>query len=178
MNAYINPANAVTASRFLALPPYLYCIEHGYYQWATLTILTCALLDLFDGALARRFKCSSGFGELFDALADAICYGFFIVVLAYYRMVPWPPVALIAALGVINSGMRALYARRAGRATNYRSFAMERLVAFAAFLAGIGVNQYEVDYYYYSCATLMLIVVLHDGKRMLVDPIPPAPVPS
>jgi hypothetical protein len=74
--------------------------------------------------------------------------------------------------------MRGIYARRAGRATNYRSFAMERIVAFSAYLIGIGINDFLVDYFYYTCVALMLIVVVHDSKRMLVDPIPSGPAPS
>jgi phosphatidylglycerophosphate synthase len=175
---YINPANAVTASRFLTLPPFVYFIDRGMYQWATLTVLTCGLLDLLDGAVAKWFDCRSGFGELFDAVADAICYGFCLLILTLWGWVPWPPVAAIFVMGAINSTMRGLYARRAGRATNYRSFAMERIVAFSAYLIGIGINQYEVEYFYYICAGLMLIVLIHDSKRMLIDPIPPAPVPA
>jgi phosphatidylglycerophosphate synthase len=180
---YINPANAVTASRFLTLPPYIYFIDQGMYQWATLTVIVCGLLDLLDGKVAKWCGCTSGFGELFDAVADAVCYGVCLLVLAVYGWVPWQPVAAIAALGAINSIMRGIYARRAGRATNYRSFAMERIVAFSAYLIGIGINDFLVDYYYYTCVALMLIVVIHDSKRMLVDPVPSdavtsVPVPS
>jgi phosphatidylglycerophosphate synthase len=175
---YINPANAVTASRFLTLPPYIYFIDQGMYQWATLTVLVCGLLDLLDGKVAKWFDCCSGFGELFDAVADAICYGVCLLVLAIYGWVPWQPVAAIAVMGAINSVMRGIYARRAGRATNYRSFAMERIVAFSAYLIGIGINDFLIDYFYYTCVALMLIVVMHDSKRMLVDPVPSGPVPS
>lgn len=172
MNAYVNPANAVTASRLLTLPPVLYCIQHGQYQWATLGMLLCGVLDLFDGAVARLFKCSSGFGELFDAFTDAVCYGFFLFVLVWYGWVPWPPVLVILLFGGANSVMRAIYAKRAGRATNYRSFAMERLVGFSAYLTGVGANRFEVDFFYYGCAGLMVVVVIHDAKRMLIDPVP------
>lgn len=172
MNTYVNPANAVTASRFLTIPPFVYCIDNHLSQWATLTLIVCGLLDLADGAVAKLFNCRSGFGELFDAIADAICYGLFMLLLAYYRWIPWPPVAIIVVLGIINSGMRAIYAKRAGRATNYRSFAMERIVGFSAYLIGIGINNFEVDYFFYTCAALMVIVVLHDAKRMLIDPVP------
>ncbi|MCG8417506.1 MAG: CDP-alcohol phosphatidyltransferase family protein [Proteobacteria bacterium] len=172
MNDYINPANAVTASRMLALPPFLYCVHHDIYQWASMLVIACGLLDKLDGLVARIFNCSSGFGELFDAITDAICYGFFLIVLASYGYVPWIPVIVIGVAGATNSSMRAIYVRRAGRATNYHSFAMERLVGFAAFLAGTGCNKYEVKYFFYSCASLMVIVLIHDAKRMLIDPIP------
>src|SRR5262249_43353170 len=40
-----NPANAVTASRFLTLPFLWWSIDHGHHQVATLCILVCGLLD-------------------------------------------------------------------------------------------------------------------------------------
>src|SRR5205085_2425200 len=39
-----NPANAVTASRFLALPPFVWAVHNGYHQYATLFMLVCGLL--------------------------------------------------------------------------------------------------------------------------------------
>mgnify|MGYP006143813093 CR=1 FL=1 len=38
MASNLNPANAVTASRFLTLPPCLWAIDRGYYQIATLLL--------------------------------------------------------------------------------------------------------------------------------------------
>jgi len=170
-----NPANAVTASRFLTLPPFWWAVDHGYNQWATLILLVCGVLDLFDGAVARAFKCQTPFGEVFDAIADGICYGFAMVVLTSYGWVPWPPVAIILTLGVINMVLRAVYARRAGRTTNYKSYAMERLVAFAAYLGGFGTARFMVDYFYWTFTAMLVVVVIHDAKRMAFDPVPPAP---
>ena len=174
MNAYVNPANAITASRYLTLPLFVYWLDRGDYQLATLAVVVCAVLDLFDGAVARAFNCSSGFGELLDAVTDAICYGFFMVTLAAYDRLPWVPVAGILALGVINAGFRAIYARRVGRATNYRSYAMERVVALAAYLAGFGASGFEAAYYAWLCLVLMTGVLAYDAKRMLIDPVPRA----
>lgn len=175
MASNLNPANAVTASRFLTLPPFLWAIDHGYNQWATLLMIICGVLDLFDGAVARAFKCQTPFGEVFDAIADALCYGFCMVVLAAYGWVPWLAVAAILVMGAINMVWRAIYARRAGRTTNYQSHAMERLVAYAAYLGGFGTGHYEVEYFYWVFVVLMAVVMVHDTKRMLLDPVPPAP---
>src|SRR5262245_22162478 len=111
MASNLNPANAVTASRFLTLPPFVWALEHGYYQWAAACIILCGVLVLFDGAVARAFDCITPFGAVFDAVADGFCYGFFLVVLVIYGWVPWPPVAIILAMGVGNSVLRAVYAR-------------------------------------------------------------------
>ncbi len=172
----LNPANAVTASRFLTLPPFVWAIDGGHYQVATLLLLLCGVLDLFDGAVARLFKCQTAFGEVFDAIADGLCYGFAIVVLTAYGLVPWLAVTLIVILGVINAGFRWLYARRAGRTTNYQSHAMERLVAYAAFLGGFGTLGFGVDYFYWTFTGMLFVVVVHDAKRMALDPVPPAKV--
>ncbi|MBK9037305.1 MAG: CDP-alcohol phosphatidyltransferase family protein [Myxococcales bacterium] len=174
MAGNINPANAVTASRFLTLPPFVWAVDHGYQQYATLFLIVCGVLDLFDGAVARAFKCQTPFGEMFDAIADALCYGFAMIVVTAYGWVPWPPVVIIVALGAINMVLRAVYAKRAGRTTNYQSHAMERLVAYAAYLGAFGTNNYQPTYFFWVFAALMTVVMIHDTKRMAFDPIPGA----
>ncbi len=166
-----NPANAVTASRFFTLPPLVYSIEHGYRQWATLTILVCGLLDKLDGLVAKVFDCRSAFGELFDAITDGICYGFGLIVVAAYGWAPAIPVAMVIALGLANSGMRFVYVRRAGRATNYKSYAMERIVAYTGYLIGFATGGYQVTFFFWAFVPVMGVILAHDAKRMLVDPI-------
>ncbi|MBP6629665.1 MAG: CDP-alcohol phosphatidyltransferase family protein [Kofleriaceae bacterium] len=167
----LNPANAVTASRFLTLPPFVWAVDQGNVQLATLMLIVCGLLDLVDGAVAKLLRCQTPFGEVFDAIADGVCYGFFLVILLAYGLAPWPPVALVVVMGAANTAMRAAYSKRAGRTTNYRSFAMERLVAYSAYLTGFALARIEVSYFYWTFAGLMALVLLHDGKRMLLDPI-------
>ena len=169
-----NPANAVTASRFLTLPPFYWAVDNGYHQWATLFILICGLLDKVDGLVAKVFDCRSAFGEMFDAITDGICYGFALIVVAVYGWAPPLAVALIIGLGVVNTVMRAIYVKRAGRATNYKSYAMERTVAYTGYLVGFATGGMEVTFYYWMFPPLMTIILLHDAKRMLVDPIPGA----
>jgi phosphatidylglycerophosphate synthase len=176
MASNINPANAVTASRFLTLPPFLWAVDNGYWQLSTALLLLCGGLDLVDGLVARLFKCQTAFGEVFDAIADGFCYGFAIIVLTAYGRVPWPAVVIIVALGIINAVLRWVYAKRAGRTTNYRSYAMERLVAFAAYLGGFGTTGLEVDYFFWTFTALLTVVVIHDAKRMAFDPVPEAVV--
>lgn len=170
----LNPANMVTASRFLCLPPIVWAVHNNMHQWATLFVLICGLLDKVDGLVAKIFDCRSVFGELFDAITDGICYGFCLILLAAYGWVPWIPVALMIFLGLANSGLRAIYVKRVGKATNYKSYAMERLVAYTAYLIGFGTGQFEVDFYYWLYPPLMIVVVLHDTKRMLLDAVPGA----
>ena len=105
----------------------------------------------------------------------AICYGFCLIVLAAYGWAPVIPVIAVIALGLGNSGLRAIYSKRVGRTVNYKSYAMERIVAYTAYLLGFATSQFEVTYYYWLFVPLMVVVVLHDSKRMLLDPVPGSP---
>jgi phosphatidylglycerophosphate synthase len=168
----LNPANAVTAARFLFLPPFAWAVMHGYHQWATLAMLGCGLFDKLDGLVARIFDCRSAFGELFDAITDALCYGFGLVFAAAYGWAPVVPVALIIVMGIANIGMRVAYGVRAGRATNYKSYAMERLVAYTGYLIGLATSGFEVRFFFWLFPFVMVTILAYDAKRMLVDPIP------
>jgi phosphatidylglycerophosphate synthase len=171
----INPANAVTASRFITLPFFVMAVANHQPQWATLWILICGLLDKLDGAVAKLFDCRSQFGEIFDAIADGICYGLALVVIAYYGMAPAIPVALMLGMGIANTVMRFIYGKRAGRAINYKSHAMERLVGLTAFMIGMATSGFSVEYMFWGYVPINVIVILYDAKRMLIDPMPPAP---
>jgi phosphatidylglycerophosphate synthase len=171
---YLNPANAVTGSRYLALPVFAWAAARGEWQVALAALLFSSFLDLFDGAVARKFNCASSFGEMFDAVTDAICFGFFLVVLTYHGRLPLVPVLGFLVLGGLNALFRLIYARRAGRTVNYRSYAMERTVAYTAYLGALGVVGIQPAYYAYSALGLMAVVLAHDSKRMLIDPVPPA----
>jgi phosphatidylglycerophosphate synthase len=167
-----NPANAVTASRFLTLPPLVWAVHEGHHQWATLFILVCGLLDKLDGLVAKLFDCRSPFGEVFDAITDGICYGFGLILVAAYGWAPVAPVVLVIVLGLANTSLRFVYARRAGRTVNYKSYAMERIVAYTGYLIGFATAQFEVTFFFWAFVPLMSIIVLHDAKRMLIDPVP------
>jgi phosphatidylglycerophosphate synthase len=173
-----NPANAVTASRYLTLPPFLWAVAHEVHQVAAVAIVALALLDKLDGLVAKIFDCKSSFGEFFDAITDGICYGFCLIVAVIYGWAPLWPVVISLTAGGLNSLFRIVYARRARRPVNYKSYAMERLVAFVAYLVGFAVGGYEVGYFFWIFVPLMVVVVAHDAKRMLLDPIPEAPAAS
>jgi len=170
-----NPANAVTASRFLTLPFFWWAVDHGYHQHATLFIAICGVLDKLDGLVAKVFDCRSAFGELFDAITDGLCYGFGLVLVVAYGWAPLAPALLVIALGLANTGLRFVYIRRAGRTVNYKSYAMERVVAYAGYLIGFATAGMEVEFFYWALVPVMLVIVVHDGKRMLVDPVPAVP---
>jgi phosphatidylglycerophosphate synthase len=170
----LNPANAVTASRFLTLPLLWWAVAHGYHQYATLFIIICGLLDKLDGLVAKLFDCRSSFGELFDAATDGLCYGFGLILCAAYGWAPVIPVVFVIAMGLANTALRFVYIRRAGRAVNFKSYAMERIVGFTGYLIGFATSGMEVAYFYWAFVPVMLVIVLHDAKRMLIDPVPGA----
>lgn len=167
-----NPANAVTASRYVTLPFLWWAVDHGYHQYATLFIIICGLLDKLDGLFAKIFDCRSAFGELFDAITDGICYGFGLILVAAYGWAPVVPVVFVVAMGLANSGLRFVYIKRAGRAVNFKSYGMERIVGFTGYLIGFATGGMEVRFFYWSFVPIMLVIVLYDAKRMLVDPVP------
>lgn len=169
-----NPANAVTASRFLILPALWWAIENDYRQYATLFILLCGLLDKLDGLVAKIFDCRSVFGEIFDAITDGICYGTGLILVAAYGWAPVIPVICVIGLGLLNTLLRFVYSARAGRALNYKSYAMERIVAYTGYLIGFATGGMMVQLFYWAFVPMMVVVVLHDAKRMLIDPPPPA----
>ena len=167
----LNPANAVTASRFLTLPPFVWAVHGGHHQWATLVILICGLFDKLDGFVARKLDCQSAFGELFDAITDGICWGFALIVVAGYGWAPGLPVVAILVLGAANTALRAIYIKRAGRTVNFKSYAMERMVTHTGYLVGFATGGMAVAFFYWTFVPLMAAIVIHDTKRMLVDPI-------
>jgi phosphatidylglycerophosphate synthase len=167
-----NPANAVTASRYLTLPFLWWAVDHGYHQYATLFIIVCGLLDKLDGLFAKIFDCRSAFGELFDAITDGICYGFGLLLVAAYGWAPVVPVVFVLTMGLANTGLRFVYIKRAGRTVNFKSYAMERIVGFTGYLIGFATGGMEVTFFYWAFVPIMLVIVLHDTKRMLVDPVP------
>jgi hypothetical protein len=95
------------------------------------------------------------------------------IVIAAYGWAPMIPVLTIVGLGVLNSGLRAVYIKRAGRPINYKSFAMEHVVGYIAYLIGFATAGMEVRYFYWVFMPVMALVVAHDAKRMLADPIEP-----
>lgn len=170
----LNPANAVTASRFLTLPLLWWAVAHDHRQYATLFIIVCALLDKLDGLVAKLFDCRSAFGELFDAITDGLCYGFGLILVAAYGWAPVIPVVFVIAMGIANAILRFVYMKRAGRTVNYKSYAMERIVGYTGYLIGFATSGMEVTYFYWAFVPLMLVIVLHDARRMLVDAVPGA----
>lgn len=170
----LNPATLITASRFLFWPLYYWAIANHHVAVAVITVTVSALIDLLDGLVARRLGCSTAFGEVFDAVTDTLSHAFFWIVLVAFGRLPWSAGAVVAGLILTTTALRVMYGIRAGRTTNFRSYASERLVAFAAFVTPLGAAGIEPAFYSWSFVALLAITVVHDAKRMVWDPIPAA----
>jgi CDP-diacylglycerol---serine O-phosphatidyltransferase len=77
----------------------------GFFETAILAILVAALLDAFDGRLARLLGSSSRFGAELDSLADLVSFGVAPAVLYYV----WTPpelgwVSWIAGMAFVAAG--------------------------------------------------------------------------
>lgn len=168
----VNPANAVTLIRALAIFPLWYFIDQGWRDYAFILLVIAGFMDQLDGLVARVFDCRSAFGELFDSVADGFLYGGLMVVLIAYGWAPREWAIAMLALGAWNFVNRLIYARRVGRAVNFRSVAMERFTGTLAMLIGFAVVGFEPEFYYTVCGIIMVVIVVHDAKRMLLDPVP------
>lgn len=71
----LNIANALTISRLVAVPIYLYILfglGDGYRLLAIVVLALAALTDFFDGYLARKLGCVSEFGKMADPFVDRV----------------------------------------------------------------------------------------------------------
>src|SRR5262245_61468147 len=96
-----NIANAVTAARLVATPPFILCVMRAPASplagWvAGLLFTIAAVSDIVDGRLARRYGTASDRGRILDHFADI---GFILGSLAtyvYMGIAPWWVPAAIA----------------------------------------------------------------------------------
>lgn len=73
MKPTLNIPNAITASRILLTPLFLWLLlsnDGTLVQIAAAVFLVAAVSDWYDGWYARRYNAMSAFGTFFDPLAD------------------------------------------------------------------------------------------------------------
>lgn len=84
-------SNLLSLSRLVLLIPILYFFLHpndGSRLYAAALMLLIIITDFFDGHLARKFHQETDFGKIVDPLADKICVGAVVIVLAALRDLP------------------------------------------------------------------------------------------
>ncbi len=68
-------ANKLTLARIVLVPVFLALVQIPFphhMTWAAVVFLAAALTDLLDGYFARKHGTVSGFGKIFDPVADKI----------------------------------------------------------------------------------------------------------
>lgn len=95
MSGVSNIPNLLTVGRILTVPPLVWLLLNGQYQWALALAVAAGGTDLLDGWLARRFGWQSRFGGLADPLADKFLLVASYITLAWLTYLPWWLVALV-----------------------------------------------------------------------------------
>lgn len=72
VNRFFTIPNVLTLSRIALIPFYLRAALRGDRLSAAALLLLCAVTDLLDGAIARRFHLVSTWGKVLDPCADKL----------------------------------------------------------------------------------------------------------
>lgn len=80
--------NHFTILRIILVPVVLYLIMSEQFGWALVAFVLAAVLDLLDGALARKRNLITSMGQFLDPLADKALIFFTSLFLAYFYIFP------------------------------------------------------------------------------------------
>ena len=107
MREHVSPANLITSASLCAGFLALLSVERSLGLTAALVGLA-AVLDLVDGALARRSGCDRRFGAQLDSLADLVCFGVVPAYAVYVALLSRLPVAgvVVCLLFVVAGAWR------------------------------------------------------------------------
>ncbi len=145
--------NILTVLRLLAAPGVPVMFLYFQRPWADLAALTlfilAAVIDWFDGYLARAWKQESKFGAMLDPIADkAMVVIALVVITGYSGMNPWLilPATVILFREVFVSGLREFLGADAGRLkvtklAKWKTTA--QMVAIAVLFLGTGLAYVE-----------------------------------
>lgn len=85
----MNVPNALTLSRFILVPLYLFVFFQGYVRGAFLILVLAGVTDVLDGYLARSRRQITRAGMMLDPLADKTMMIAVIVSLIIGGYIPW-----------------------------------------------------------------------------------------
>lgn len=106
----LNAANLITMARACAIPWLAWLLYTRDYDLALVVFIACALGDLADGVIARRFDQRTRFGSIADPLADKATMLTVVWLLAMSGWVPiWFAVLSVARDVVIVAGATAYH---------------------------------------------------------------------
>lgn len=94
--------NFLTFLRIIGI--FLIVISFYYFSGFTTAIiaLICYISDFLDGFLARRFKCSTFFGSVFDTLADKLFIIVNLVLLIKITILSIIPIVIEIIIGIVQ----------------------------------------------------------------------------
>jgi CDP-diacylglycerol--glycerol-3-phosphate 3-phosphatidyltransferase len=81
--------NLLTLSRIAALPPICALVVSGKDLPAAVLFALAAATDLFDGAIARRYRLGTGLGRILDPSSDRLLVTGVALALAARGLLPW-----------------------------------------------------------------------------------------
>ncbi|WP_376696999.1 CDP-alcohol phosphatidyltransferase family protein [Wenzhouxiangella sp. EGI_FJ10305] len=87
--------NLLTVARMVVVPPMVWLLLVGQFQWALALAVFAGVSDLLDGWLARRFAWQSRWGGIFDPLADKFLMMAGYLTLGWLAELPWWLIALV-----------------------------------------------------------------------------------
>ena len=99
--------NLLTIGRMIVVPPIVWLLLVGEYQWALALAIFAGVSDALDGWLARRYGWQSRFGSLADPLADKFLMVASYLTLAVLGYLAWWVVLLVILrdLVIVGGGM-------------------------------------------------------------------------
>ncbi len=106
----INAPNALSLARLSLIPVAVCFLLRERFLPAAATVAFCGLLDILDGAAARRFSQETALGKLLDPLADKLlCAALFITLAAIGRIPSWFAGCVIARDALISLAALIIY---------------------------------------------------------------------
>lgn len=93
--------NLLTAARMVVVPPIVWLLLVGQFQWALALAVFAGVSDLLDGWLARRFAWQSRWGGIFDPLADKLLMMAGYLTLGWLGELPWWLIGLVISRDLI-----------------------------------------------------------------------------
>ncbi|MBQ7896252.1 MAG: CDP-alcohol phosphatidyltransferase family protein [Oscillospiraceae bacterium] len=68
----MNIPNIISGTRILLVPMFVFCYMQGRLAASLAVLILCALSDVLDGMIARRFNMVTDLGKILDPVADKL----------------------------------------------------------------------------------------------------------
>lgn len=127
--------NLCTAANLLLGVTAITAVFNNNVQLAAILIVFAAVLDRFDGILARKCNAESAFGREFDSLADLVSFGVAPAALLYVSAAEWNTTAGLVVFGLFTLCGAFRLARFNVSTTSTKSFQGVPITAAGSMLA-------------------------------------------